>query len=378
MAPTPHGTFRTLPSFQGFQFPTTTPVPDEVFDVLMSQLSGAEIKVLLYICRRTLGFKKAADTISLNQIAQGITTKDGRVLDRGTGLSKRHVQRALKRLEAQHIIKVHRLRDETGLNEVNTYSLHFQSAGETTSSSLTSSDGVETGRATGVETAGPYGRDTLSPRVETPASTTTNRKLQETDDDDVCATLENFGISKKMAIRLAKEHPKAQILAKLAMVTALVETNSPLVSKNPQGFLVKAIEDGYFSQPPRGYQAVSEYKAEEEKQTLAVEQFQRARDETTEQVLEQHSSQPIENTDLTIQSAWSKVLASLKEQVPAPTFATWLKDTMLLALTDRIAKILVPSSLAVSWLEKRLYWGIVRALRDILQQDVEVQFVTAT
>jgi chromosomal replication initiation ATPase DnaA len=71
-------------------------------------------------------------------------------------------------------------------------------------------------------------------------------------------------------------------------------------------------------------------------------------------------------------------LKILKEQVPASTFATWLKDTALLALTDRAAKILVPSSLAVSWLEKRLYWGIVRALRDVLHQEVEVQFVTAT
>jgi hypothetical protein len=74
---------------------------------------------------------------------------------------------------------------------------------------------------------------------------------------------------------------------------------------------------------------------------------------------------------------WNKTLKILKEQVPAPTFTTWLKDTMLLALTDRAAKILVPSSLAVSWLEKRLYWGIVRALSNVLHQDVEVQFVTA-
>jgi hypothetical protein len=48
-------------TFPGFQFPTTTPVPDEVFDVLMPQLRGAELKVLLYICRRTFGFKKASE-----------------------------------------------------------------------------------------------------------------------------------------------------------------------------------------------------------------------------------------------------------------------------------------------------------------------------
>ncbi len=45
--------------FQGFRSPTYTPVPDELFDDLMSTLSGAGLKVLLYIVRRTFGFKKA-------------------------------------------------------------------------------------------------------------------------------------------------------------------------------------------------------------------------------------------------------------------------------------------------------------------------------
>ena len=35
-------------NFQGFYNPTTTPVPDEIFDSLMYHLSGAELKVLLY------------------------------------------------------------------------------------------------------------------------------------------------------------------------------------------------------------------------------------------------------------------------------------------------------------------------------------------
>jgi hypothetical protein len=70
-------------TFNGFIFPTTTPIPDQVFDELLHLLSGNELKVLLYICRRTFGFKKESDTISLNQMVNGITTRDGRVLDRG-------------------------------------------------------------------------------------------------------------------------------------------------------------------------------------------------------------------------------------------------------------------------------------------------------
>jgi hypothetical protein len=43
--------------FKGFLSPRYTQVPDELFDELMAYLSGAELKVLLYIIRRTFGFK---------------------------------------------------------------------------------------------------------------------------------------------------------------------------------------------------------------------------------------------------------------------------------------------------------------------------------
>lgn len=149
--------------FPGFRFPTTTPIPDELFDDLMADLTGAELKVLLYICRRTFGFKKASDTISLNQIASGIVTKEGRVLDHGTGLSKRHVQRALKSLEAKNAVCVQRQVEPDGQNEINTYTLHFLE---------------------GVGTKSPYGRDMGVPTVGTPMSTTINSK-QETVDKTV-------------------------------------------------------------------------------------------------------------------------------------------------------------------------------------------------
>jgi hypothetical protein len=106
--------------FNGFRSPTTTPVPDEVFDDLIADLTGAELKVLLYICRRTFGFKKDRDSISLN-----------------------------------------RRMDEEGENEINIYSLNF----------------INEGR--GVGTKSPYRRDKKSPTVGTPVSTTTN-SIQQT------------------------------------------------------------------------------------------------------------------------------------------------------------------------------------------------------
>ena len=84
--------------FKGFLSPRYTQVPDELFDELMAYLSGAELKVLLYIIRRTFGFKKDSDNISLSQICHGIKTREGEVLDKGTGLSLSTVQIALKGL----------------------------------------------------------------------------------------------------------------------------------------------------------------------------------------------------------------------------------------------------------------------------------------
>jgi hypothetical protein len=78
------------------------------------------------------------------------------------------------------------------------------------------------------------------------------------------------------------------------------------------------------------------------------------------------------------QQAWNLTLTRLKEQVPASTFTTWIKDTVLVGMERGTAYVLVGSQLAKEWLERRLYFGICRALGDVLHQDgVEVQFVTA-
>ncbi len=72
----------------GFRRPTTTPTPDELFDHWLSRLSGPQVRALLYIIRRTLGFKKKADEISLDQFLYGISSDDD-VIDEGCGVRNR-------------------------------------------------------------------------------------------------------------------------------------------------------------------------------------------------------------------------------------------------------------------------------------------------
>lgn len=111
----------TSQEFKGFHSPNTTPIPDEVFDELLADLSGAEVKVLLYICRRTFGWKKDSDTISISQMMGGIVKKDGDALDKGTGLSRDSIARAVKGLEQKGVIIRIRRRSKLKGDEPTTY-----------------------------------------------------------------------------------------------------------------------------------------------------------------------------------------------------------------------------------------------------------------
>jgi hypothetical protein len=116
------------PPFQGYASPNYTPVPDELFDDQLPDLSGAELKVLLYIIRRTFGFKRESDNISLSQMLHGLRTRDGRGLDRGVGLSKKTLLLAIKSLEEQNIILTQRRRSQEKGDEATGYRLNIRAS----------------------------------------------------------------------------------------------------------------------------------------------------------------------------------------------------------------------------------------------------------
>lgn len=115
--------------FPGFSRPRYTPCPDQLFDELLPELSLVELRVLLYIIRRTFGFKKDSDAISVTQMESGITTRDGRVLDRGTGLSTAGVRKGLRGLLERGVIEAFENRDENGASLPTTYALRFKEEG---------------------------------------------------------------------------------------------------------------------------------------------------------------------------------------------------------------------------------------------------------
>jgi hypothetical protein len=90
----------------------------------MAELTEAELKVGLFIFRRTEGYHKPVDAISLSQFENGILSRDGKVIDNGTGLSRQSITIAIRGLEAKNLIKVIRSKSQCGDWDTNRYSLN--------------------------------------------------------------------------------------------------------------------------------------------------------------------------------------------------------------------------------------------------------------
>ena len=107
--------------------PHFTQIPDLILDSWMSELSGAEFKVLMYVARRTYGFRRESDEISIDQMADGIVTRDGRRLDGGTGLSRNTVAKTVADLVSKGVLIRKTRTDDRGGNLPSTFSINFSS-----------------------------------------------------------------------------------------------------------------------------------------------------------------------------------------------------------------------------------------------------------
>ncbi|XWN37307.1 MAG: replication protein [Balneola sp.] len=75
----------------GFEF-TYTKVPNVILDYFMQCLTGAELTIMIFICRKTIGFQKKVDRIAYSTFVEG------------TGLTKPTIAMALKKLVTKQLI----------------------------------------------------------------------------------------------------------------------------------------------------------------------------------------------------------------------------------------------------------------------------------
>lgn len=104
---------RVMKDIGGFVVPNAFQIPNEIIDDgWLQELSGAELKVLLFIIRKTFGFNKiAGDRIPLSQITEA------------TGLSRVAIMSATAVLENCNLVRVIRGATEDGTRKINFYQL---------------------------------------------------------------------------------------------------------------------------------------------------------------------------------------------------------------------------------------------------------------
>ena len=230
--------------FNGFRTPKYTQVPDQLFDELLAELLGTELKALLYIMRRTFGFKKDSDAISLSQMLRGITTKDGTVLDRGAGLSKPTLLKALRSLQQKNIIRTERRRSRTKGDEPTVYSLVFADEKEAQKTIPPVVKEFDQGGGKG---------SSPGPVVKEPTTQETV-DIQDTviQQQGLVAALKKIGIATQKINDLLGEYAPEYLLEKFQILVWTVRNNRDAIKKTPAAFFIDAVKKNYDVPPQMG------------------------------------------------------------------------------------------------------------------------------
>ena len=73
-------------------------------------------------------------------------------------------------------------------------------------------------------------------------------------------------------------------------------------------------------------------------------------------------------------AVWELTLEELEEQLPRPSFETWLRDTVGHRMDEDSLVVEVPSALGIAWLERRAYHSVQKTVEKVLDRPMEVNF----
>ena len=320
--------------FPGFSSPRYTQIPDIVFDELQHRLSGAEYKVLMYILRRTFGFKKDADNISLRQMREGIVKSDGTRLDYGAGVqSKATLVSAVRKLEEMGIVLATRNSSNERGDEATTYTVNM--GGDARVQKLNT----------------PPGTKIEHPRVQKLNTQETVKQETEKQQHVVVAFLVSRGIGKQIAQALASNHDERYIRQKAAYLDFLLEV-SPEKVRNPKGWLRRAIEEDYGA--PDGFMSQEELEAqrlEEERlaRSLAEEKKKQARKEEADKKRKEEEflnwSKAVRKqykTSSELVGVWNNLTDRIETLEGPGFFIAYLKQSLLVSANNGEAVIASP------------------------------------
>ncbi len=345
--------------FRGYSNPHYTQIPDVLFDEQLPDLSGAELKVLLYIMRRTFGFKKDSDNISLSQITHGIKTKEGKQLDRGTGLHKSTAVVATNALvEKGYIIKTARASVERG-DEPNNYRLNLGSH-SSASSHAPVSDYPTPPRVVKSDTQETVKQETEHVHEQQHMHDKSRCEAL----DSVVVALANLGVTSRTAWDLAQKHPEGHIRAQIDMLPYRQ-------ASDPAAVLVKAIREEWTA--PTGYETPEQREGrasrkahEQAERASAVEESKQHRESWPQRMIEQHE---IDQATLEL---WQRAQRQLPRLVGPGAYQRALAEALLEPPGKAYVTVLVPSYAHKLQLKPEHHEALERVLHGELGRKVRV------
>jgi len=357
---------------------STTATPDWLFDEVAPDLDKAPLKVLLYIVRRTCGFRKLADAISLTQFQHGIVTRDGRQLDKGCGVTNRtNLLHALADLEARGLIEHQDAIHADGGNATTIYYLRGpgQGGGATSAPPPICQDtrgGVPPAHPRGVPPAHPQQTDVptnrkierlvpptpvapiAGPHTDDEAARvagdpTRPAQAQRRIDADyqalagpIAALVERLGdgaqpwasISRGYGLMTRAALDLPAFLALLAEAELLMRPSLPHIEK-PMAYLFRVVESlMQQGEPPRPTRSTTKPRSSGASPTSPTSPT---------------SPAPLQTAD-----EWGQVRAQLTEILTAENYARWFAPTHQLQCSDGALTVAVPDLFHLRWLDERL------------------------
>lgn len=369
--------------FQGFKLPEYTQIPNQIVDFLMPDLSGNEFKVLMYIARRTLGFHRATDAISLSQLTNGIRTKSGKVLNRGTGLSTATVKRSLNSLEKQGYIERKRVTDAARGHMPTEYTLRFQDAAglltapvsqnETPPLAQNEPSPLSSKRAKPLAQIEPHKRNNIQKKQQQKDVVVAEGRGEKSVSAEVVTTLTKHGISKGVATNLSKAHQPDYIRNKVAYLEFLL-SERPDAVKRPAAWLRSAIEKNYGK--PDGFKSAEDLarEREEEAQRQAAEdaRIQELKNSQQQANKEQAKREKAQNKRLRElqkqhgttdedKQMWESIVEQLQSLFTGAT-AQLLSHSYWLSENNELGLVAMRNNFSAQRVEKELSGAILRSL----------------
>ncbi|HZR99742.1 MAG TPA: DnaA N-terminal domain-containing protein [Chloroflexota bacterium] len=346
--------------FEGIESPNGTIFPDALLDQVMPFLSPTEWKVCSYIVRRTFGWKKASDRISLEQICHGIVRRDGSRLDHGTQLDRKTAIKALRGLEAKGVIVAQRNYSDARGYEATSYGLRFR--GQTPTRTLgekipLGGDGVGENLPQGPGEPLPEAPREDFPQASGahPPALVVSGHPQPTSGTTIPATTNDSNQSNQ------QRESGDEGLTRLGLTDGTPEERAAAVS----------------SQTPHGTPGPNGARSGQSRlgESLAATAGTGAGGEG---VL---ASPPLPGMERTTSEAdagiWAAVLARLEQQMTAANYQTWLADTRPLGRRGATLVVGAPSGFVRDWLQTRFRALVRRALQDVAPALTDVTFAIA-